>query len=202
MSDVAVKICGIRTPEDAISAAAAGATMIGLVFVPGSPRCVTRREAEQVLSVLPATVEPVALFVDANERHTELEWWKGRVQLHGNETAETCMRIAARGHAVMKGFQFSPQAVATWDACEAVDTLVIDGPHAGSGVGFDHQLLAKLMSKLTTRVLLAGGLTPATVQAAIQHVRPWGVDVSSGVESAKGIKSAALISQFCQAARR
>jgi phosphoribosylanthranilate isomerase len=200
MSRVRAKICGVRTPEDAMAAARAGASMVGLVFVPGSPREIDRGQAEVILAALPAGVEPVALLADAVPDHPVLAWWRGRVQLHGDETEATCEAIAARGHALMRGFAFSPEAVRRWDACRAIDTLVVDGPRGGSGHGFDHAALAAMVPSLRARVLLAGGLTPANVAQAIESVRPWGVDVSSGVERVRGTKDHALVAEFCRAA--
>ena len=200
MTPVAVKICGVRTPEDALAAARAGASMVGLVFVPGSPREIGRVEAEAILRALPPIVEPVALLADATPDHPVLAWWRGRVQLHGDESEESCEAIAARGHAVMRGFAYSPGAVRRWDACRAVDTLVVDGPRAGSGEAFDHAGLAAMLPRLRARVLLAGGLSPTNVADAIGTVRPWGVDVSSGVERTRGTKEHALIAEFCRAA--
>ena len=200
MNPMHVKICGVRTPEDARAAAEAGATMVGLVFAEGSPRRIDRAKAEAILAALPSGVEPVALLVDAAPDHPVLAWWRGRVQLHGNEDEATCAAIAARGHAVMRGFAFSPDAVRRWDACTAVDRLVVGGPRGGGGVPFDHAALASMVPGLRARVLLAGGLTPANVADAIGTVRPWGVDVSSGVERVRGTKDHALIADFCLAA--
>ena len=200
MRPVHVKICGVRTPEDAHAAAEAGATMVGLVFADGSPRSIDRAQAEAILAALPSWVEPVALLADATADHPVLAWWRGRVQLHGNEDEATCEAIAASGHALMRGFAFSPEAVRRWDACRAIDTLVVDGPRGGSGEAFDHAALAAMMPSLRARVLLAGGLTPANVARAIESVRPWGVDVSSGVERVRGTKDHALIADFCRAA--
>jgi phosphoribosylanthranilate isomerase len=90
--------------------------------------------------------------------------------------------------------------VRRWDACRAIDTLVVDGPRGGSGHGFDHAALAAMVPSLRARVLLAGGLTPANVAQAIESVRPWGVDVSSGVERVRGTKDHALVADFCRAA--
>lgn len=200
MKAVHVKICGVRTPADARAAAEAGATMVGLVFAEGSPRRIDRAEAETILEALPSGVEPVALLADATPDHPVLAWWRGRVQLHGNEDEATCAAIAARGHAVMRGFAFSPEAVRRWDACTAVDTLVVDGPRGGGGVAFDHAALASMVRGFRARVLLAGGLTPANVADAIRTVRPWGVDVSSGVERVRGTKDHVLVADFCRAA--
>ncbi len=197
-----VKICGVTQPEHAQAAAAAGAAMVGLVFAPGSPRLIDRAQAQRILALLPPGVEPVALLVDADRDHPVLDWWRpgGRVQLHGHEDEAACERIAARGFRVMKGFAFSAQAVRRWDACAAVDALVVDGPIGGGGVAFDHESLAQMLPGLRARVLLAGGLTPQTVAAAIACVAPWGVDVSSGVERERGVKDAQLIRDFCAAA--
>lgn len=200
MSPVRVKICGVRTPDDARAAAKAGATMVGLVFAEGSPRRIDRAQAEAILAALPSGVEPVALLADAAPDHAVLAWWRGRVQLHGNEDEATCAAIAARGHALMRGFAFSPEAVRRWDACTEVDTLVVDGPRGGGGVAFDHAALASMLPGLRARVLLAGGLTPANVADAIRTVGPWGVDVSSGVERVRGTKDHAMIADFCRAA--
>jgi len=200
VSPVRVKICGVRTPDDARAAAKAGATMVGLVFAEGSPRRIDRAQAEAILAALPSGVEPVALLADAAPDHAVLAWWRGRVQLHGNEDEATCAAIAARGHALMRGFAFSPEAVRRWDACTEVDTLVVDGPRGGGGVAFDHAALASMLPGLRARVLLAGGLTPANVADAIRTVGPWGVDVSSGVERVRGTKDHAMIADFCRAA--
>jgi phosphoribosylanthranilate isomerase len=199
-SRTAVKICGLRTAADARAAADAGALMVGLVFINGSPRCINRDEAEEILLALPSDVEPVALLADPDEGDSVLAWWRGRVQLHGDESEETCQRIAARGFTVMKGFAYTPEALQRWNACNAIDTLVVDGPRGGGGVAFDHAALAAHMAGLSKRVLLAGGLTPANVHAAITAVHPWGVDVSSGVELQRGVKDAQLIANFCRAA--
>lgn len=195
-----VKICGVTCPEHAIAAADAGATMVGLVFVPRSPRAIGRSTAESILAALPSDVEPVALLAGAEGRDDLLSWWRGAVQLHGDETEDECARIADRVGRVMRGLPFSEGAVRRWDACPAVRMLVVDGPAGGSGHGFDHGALAAIMPSLRAPVLLAGGLGPTTVAAAIARVRPWGVDVSSGVERVRGTKDPAMIAAFCAAA--
>ena len=88
--------------------------MVGLVFVAGSPREIDRAAAERILEALPGGVEPVALLATHDGRHPALDWWRGRVQLHGDEDEAACERVAARGHAVMRGFAFSPEAVRRW----------------------------------------------------------------------------------------
>ena len=111
----AVKICGLRTAADARAAADAGASMVGLVFITGSPRCINREEAEEILRALPSDVEPVALLADPDDGDSVLAWWRGRVQLHGNESEETCQRIAARGFAVRRLNTYGT-APAVWQA--------------------------------------------------------------------------------------
>ena len=195
-----VKICGVRTTADARAAADAGASMVGLVLAPGSPRTVGRAEAEAIVASLAPGVEAVALLVGAHGGHPALEWWRGTVQLHGDESEEDCAEVAARGFRVMRGFPFSPESVRRWDACKAVSVLVVDGPRGGGGRGFDHRALAGMSPPPGKPVLLAGGLDPSNVAAALEAVRPWGVDVSSGVERERGTKDHAMIARFCAAA--
>ena len=200
MSAPLVKICGVTEPEHLHAAAEAGASFVGLVFAPQSPRCIDRARAERLLAAMPAALEPVALLVDADADHPVLQWWRGRVQLHGGEDEAACARIAACGVELLRGFAFSPEAVHRWDACAAIGTLVVDGPRGGGGVGFDHGALAAMVPGLRARVMLAGGLTPETVAQAAATVRPWAVDVSSGVERVRGVKDPELIRRFCAAA--
>ncbi|MBL9141955.1 MAG: hypothetical protein JNK53_08830, partial [Phycisphaerae bacterium] len=128
-----IKICGVTHPDHARAAADAGAHLVGLVFHAASPRAIDRAAAERIVSALPASVEPVALLVDADEHHPVLAWWRGAVQLHGNEGEADCAAIAARGHRVLRGFGCTSLSLKRWDACAAVDTLVLDGPRPGSG---------------------------------------------------------------------
>ncbi len=196
-----VKICGVTRPEHAIAAADAGAAMVGLVFAPQSPRAIDRSTAETILAALAPGVEPVALLAGAEGRDELLSWWRGTVQLHGDETEDECARVADRmGMGVLRGIPFSEADVRRWDACPAVRMLVVDGPSGGGGLGFDHGPLASMMPSLRTPVLLAGGLRASTVADAIARVRPRGVDVSSGVERERGTKDSALIAAFCAAA--
>lgn len=196
-----IKICGITQPDHARAAADAGADFVGLVFHDASPRAVDRAAAERVLQALPARVQPVALLVNATAEHPVLAWWRGAVQLHGDESEATCAAIAARGHMVLRGFACTPDSLARWDACDGVELLVLDGPRPGSGEPMTMPDLGGLLPRLRHRALLAGGLTPTTVAAQIAANKPWGVDVSSGVERERGAKDAALIQAFCRAVR-
>jgi phosphoribosylanthranilate isomerase len=128
-------------------------------------------------------------------------WRATWVQLHGNEDERTVASFARTKH-VMRGFRFDVDEVLRWDACPDVDILLVDGSAGGTGVSFRHDQLAALMPKITKPVVLAGGLTPQNVADAIETVRPFAVDVSSGVESAPGIKDADLIRHFCAAVKK
>ncbi|MEE2906479.1 MAG: N-(5'-phosphoribosyl)anthranilate isomerase, partial [Planctomycetota bacterium] len=123
---------------------------------------------------------------------------EGWIQLHGEETE--AIAAQARGP-VVRGFSFSPEAVRRWNACPHVELLLIDGPGKGAGRTFDHDQLLELQHEITKPIVLAGGLDPDTVGEAIAAIRPWGVDVSSGVESGRGIKDPARIRAFCEAVR-
>lgn len=192
-----VKICGITRPEDARAAAAAGADAIGLVFYPPSPRYLSAERALEIRDALPAFVQTVALFV--NPDAAQVAQVIGRVrpamlQFHGEETAAFCAQFGAP---YVKAVRVRPG----YDALEYLrpfsraaawlfDSHVPE--YGGVGESFDWSLVPATDKAL----ILSGGLSQANVAAAIRRVRPWGVDVSSGVESAKGIKDAARIAAF------
>ena len=229
MTRTRIKICGIRTADAARAAANAGADAVGLVFAPASPRCVTMSEAEQVIAALPAFVEPVALFVDVSPEQiaaTTLNLGIRTVQLHGGESAAFGAALAPLR--VIRALHFTPNvdsAVRTWRrTCPNLAALLWDTPPPGAntdstsadtrdtipagghGVPFDWRALATWNDAQDAgsmpAMVLAGGLTPANVGEAITMLRPFGVDVSSGVESARGVKDARLIAAFCDAVRR
>ena len=192
-----IKICGIQDPDMALVAADAGADAVGLVHHPASPRYVDPTTATDIRQALPPGVTVVDVVVDPQPQH--LSQYPGWIQFHGDETTED---IASAAGPVIRGFSFDAAHVVKWDQCPQVSLLLVDGPGKGAGDPFDHHALAKLMPRLQTPLLLAGGLTPEVVGRAIEVVRPWGVDVSSGVESARGVKDAVLIRAFCEAVRR
>jgi phosphoribosylanthranilate isomerase len=198
-----IKICGVTGPDHARAAADAGASFVGLVFHEASPRAVDRGQAEAILAALSSSVAPVAVLVNATADHPVLSWWKGYVQLHGAETEADCQAIAARGHTVLRGFACDASSLARWDACDALEMLVLDGARPGSGEAAHYGVddLPQRLTALKHRVLLAGGLTPDNVAAVVCQARPWGVDVSSGVERTRGVKDAALMAAFCHAVR-
>lgn len=200
-----IKICGITTVEHALVAAEAGADAIGLVFAPRSPRCISFDVAAGIIDALPASVEPIGLFADALLDDPVVRAWADHdctqwIQLHGSEDVDTVRAMReVTGCRVMRGFRFTADAVRQWDACDAIDRLLVDGSSGGGGTAFDHDALAAMMDAIGKPVVLAGGLTPDKVAQAIATVRPIGVDVSSGVEATRGVKDAELIRAFCAA---
>ena len=199
-----VKICGITRVEDALVAAAAGADAIGLVFDERSPRCVSLAQAEAVVRALPPFVTVVGLFVDAARGRVDEVLSRvplDLLQFHGTETPEQC-RLHRRAY--IKAIAMKPDVDLIAMQARYADAagLVLDSysPAAAGGTGqaFDW---ARVPRDLKTPVILAGGLTPANVAAAISAVHPYAVDVSSGVEVSKGIKDAGKISAFIEAVR-
>ena len=200
----AVKICGITRPEDALAAARAGAHAIGLVFYAKSPRHVTPARAAEIIRVLPPFVTTVALFVDAQAeevRSTLAEAPVGLLQFHGAETPEFCRRFKRpyiKPVRVKPGVDLLQYARDYHDAKALLLDNYVEGLHGGSGVAFDWSLIPR---GLPLPVILSGGLTPENVMEAVRRVRPSAVDVSSGVESAKGVKDAAKMAAFIKGVR-
>jgi phosphoribosylanthranilate isomerase len=196
-----VKICGITSEEDALLAVAMGADAVGFVFAP-SPRQMAAGAVAQIVRRLPPEVVTVGVFRDSHpERVVEVVLQAGlrAAQLHGRETAEECAFVSARVPLVIKAFTAGDQGIEQSAAYRA-DALLIDGPAPGSGQLFDWHLAERLPR--ARRVILAGGLTPENVAEAIARVHPWGVDVSSGVESSPGEKDPRKVRAFVQAARQ
>ena len=192
-----IKICGIRDESTLRCAVEAGADAVGFVLAPGSPRTIDIDEAIRLADTLPEHVTPVGVVVDA-EPDVHVAWSNRWLQLHGRETEA----IAEAHHGpVIRAIPFEHDAVARWDRCSAVDRLLIDAPRPGSGRSFDHAAFAALDPAPTTPVIVAGGLDPTTVGDVVGRLRPWAVDVSSGVESEPGLKDSARILDFCRAVR-
>jgi len=193
-----VKICGITRVEDAQAAARAGADAIGLVFYPPSPRFLSLEWARELRNDLPPFVTPVALFVNpaAAEVYTVLERVRpAMLQFHGEETPVFCAQF---GVPYIKACRVRPDVdlleylrpfsgAAGWLLDSHVDE------YGGVGESFDWSLVP---AERSHPLILSGGLTLENVAEAIRRVRPWAVDVSSGVESAKGVKDAARIADF------
>lgn len=193
-----VKICGITRPQDGVAAARAGADAIGLVFYPPSPRFLSVERAREIRDALPPFVQAVALFVNADA--AQVAQVIGRVhpallQFHGEEAPAFCAQFGLpfiKAARVAQGVDLleylRPFAAASgW----LLDAHVEE--YGGVGASFDWSLVP---ARLERPLVLSGGLTRENVGAAVRRVRPWAVDVSSGVESAKGIKDAARIAAF------
>jgi len=200
----AVKICGITRPEDALAAARAGAHAIGLVFYAKSPRHVTPARAAEIVRVLPPFVTTVGLFVDATAEEVRAalaEAPVGLLQFHGDETPEFCRQFKrpyVKAVRVKAGVDLLQYAQEYHDAKALLLDAYVEGLHGGSGAAFDWSLIPR---GLPLPVILSGGLTPENVTEAVRRVRPSAVDVSSGVESAKGIKDAQKIAAFIKGVR-
>ncbi|MBD9356549.1 phosphoribosylanthranilate isomerase [Methylomonas albis] len=194
-----VKICGFTQVEDALCAANLGVDAIGLVFYPPSPRNVSIEQAAIISRALPAFVNVVALFVDAEPALIREVLNKVRVdclQFHGDEAAEDC-RIYDKAY--IKAIRMRPDTDvgALQQQYHDAAGLLLDAYHpgvqGGSGSGFDWDLIPKTRS---VPIILAGGLTPENAGDAIKAVKPYALDVSSGVEAGKGIKDAAKMAAF------
>ena len=198
-----VKICGITRPEDGLAAARLGAAAIGLVFYPESSRAIDVPTARRIIAVLPPFVTVVGLFVNAKPTAVRAILQQvplGMLQFHGQEDPDYCNCF---GLPYIKAVPMGAGvAVGDYDHCFAAAAgLLLDShggatPVGGSGQCFDWTMITDTITK---PLILAGGLNPHNVVEAIRQVRPWAVDVSSGVESAKGIKDIALLRAFMQA---
>jgi phosphoribosylanthranilate isomerase len=194
-----VKMCGITRSQDGLVAAEAGADAIGLVFYAKSPRNVGLDQAASIVRVLPPFVTTVALFVNPPPSEVEAVLRKVRpdvLQFHGEETPEFCRSF---GVPYLKAARVRPQTDLLQFAAVYADAqgLLLDAwseaGHGGTGERFDWNMIPDHLPK---PIILAGGLGPVNVRHAIGLVHPWAVDVSSGIEIAKGIKDAALIAAF------
>ena len=194
-----VKICGITRPEDALVAAMAGADAIGLVFYAPSPRAVTIEQAREICAVLPPFVTRVGLFVNA-VRTTVSETIAAvpidLLQFHGDESAADCEGFGVpyiKAARVQPDFDLELFASRYAGACGILADTYHADIQGGTGKTFDWSLIP---GQRTKPLILAGGLTTDNVAAAVRRVHPFGVDVSGGVESSKGIKDATRIAAF------
>lgn len=198
-----VKICGITNEEDALLAVALGADAIGFNFAPGSPRQVTMSEVRDIVRRLPPETLTIGVFRDERrERVTEIVngLRLGGAQLHGREPQSEARWIRARVPFLIQAFSAGDPAIAS-TAGGPADVVLLDGAVPGSGEIFDWALAEG--TPPGTRLLLAGGLAPENVAAAIRKVRPWGVDVATGVETEprSGRKDARKLARFLEEAR-
>ena len=201
-----VKICGIKTRPDALAAIEAGADYLGFNFYPKSVRFIEKSACAEITSVLKREhpqIKLVGVFVNSPVEeikdilqtcHLDL------AHLHGDETPEIFAQLAPHAFRAFRGI---PESNAGYERDEAPTMLIdaaVKGVYGGSGVTADWTAAAELAKKYP--LLLAGGLTPENVADAVRQVRPWGVDVASGVESAPGEKDAGKMVQFVKEIRK
>ncbi len=200
-----IKICGITRVDDGLIAAESGVDAIGLVFYRKSRRYVTVEQAMEIVRALPPFVSVVGLFVDASDELIQSVLGAvplSLLQFHGNEPETECARWGVR---YIKAFRVRPdiavaEMVAPYTtACGYLLDSYKAGEVGGTGESFDWDLIPH---KLNKPVVLAGGLSPDNIVQAVNRVRPYGVDVSSGVESQPGIKDHDKIKAFIKAAGR
>lgn len=198
-----IKICGLTRVQDVEAVARAGADAFGVVFYPPSPRCVTLETAAALRRAAPAFLSCVALFANParaqvervlREVHPEL------LQFHGEETPQFCRSF---GWPYLKACRVRREVdlLEYWRQFSDARAWIADAwveEYGGVGAGFDWALLPQRTDR---PLIVSGGLSPDNVGAAIRQTRPWGVDVSSGVESARGIKDAARIDAFVREVR-
>lgn len=203
---VKVKICGITTLDDALMAVEAGADALGFVFYDKSPRFINPVRAAGIISRLPPFIQTIGLFV--NEDTEQVNWTADfcgldLVQLHGDESPEDCLEVKRR---VIKAFRI--QKIVSISPLEKYQDYQVSGylldawspdAYGGTGRTFNWELAAA--AKQFGPVILAGGLTPENVAEAIRVVNPYGVDVSSGVESAPGRKDLEKVREFIRVAK-
>ena len=202
---VKVKICGITSLEDALTAVDAGADALGFVFYSASPRHILPDQAAEIIRHLPPFVQTVGLFV--NEEPATVNATADRcgldvVQLHGEETPAYCGSIRRR---IIKAFRVkditSLDALLQYQVAGYLLDAWSPAARGGTGQTFNWEIAAEAVRR-GRPIVLAGGLTPENVAESIRQVRPYGVDVSSGVESAPGRKDAAKISCFLELAKQ
>lgn len=195
---VKVKICGITNLEDALTAIDAGADALGFVFFKESPRHVFPEEAEAIIRHLPPFVQTIGLFVNEElecVNETADSCGLDIIQLHGDEPPEYCNAIARR---IIKAFRVRDITCLEPMNAYRASAFLLDAwspsAYGGTGITFNWEVAA--CAARSSRVILAGGLTADNVAAAIEQVRPYGVDVSSGVESSPGRKDADKLREF------
>ncbi len=195
-----VKICGITNLEDAETAVAAGADALGFIFVPETPRYIKPTEAAQIMRMLPPFITTVGVFRNAEHKIVEdiaAQCGLTAVQLHGTESPEFCTQLSLP---VIKVFELqSEEDLQTLHDYE-VSAYLVDKPKSISSGTINLELALKARHH-TRKLILAGGLTPENVAEVIQYVKPYAVDVASGVESEKRKKDSRKIMAFIRAVR-
>jgi len=204
LSGIWTKICGITASEDALAAAEFGADAVGLVLYGPSPRAVSPQSIGSIVAALPASMRKVALYVDPEEALVQESLQSGLInllQFHGEETESFCSSF---GVPYMKAIRVrsAEQALAQARAYPSAEMILLDRYQedvpGGTGKTFDWGMAAEIVAGLKQPVILAGGLGCDNVLDAISRVKPFGVDVSSGVEAGHGIKDRIKMKQFIE----
>jgi phosphoribosylanthranilate isomerase len=194
-----VKVCGITRLEDGLAAAKLGVDAIGFVFYPSSPRYIDVNSASRIAASLPPFISSVGLFVNADAADVVTTLHSVRLdylQFHGEESPAYCAQFGVpylKAIRVKPGVDLLQYATSFRAAKGLLLDAYVEGARGGTGQGFDWQLIP---ANLPLPVILSGGLGPENVASAVELIRPWAVDVSSGVEASKGIKDAAKIEHF------
>ena len=201
---IKVKICGTTSLKDAFLAVESGADAIGFIFYKMSPRNISQKEAKEIILQLPPFIETVGVFVNetSDKINRIAEQCKlNSIQLHGEESPALCRRVKRK---VIKAFRVknadSLKSIASYDVSGFLLDSYNDGSKGGTGQVFDWNLALRV--KKQGPVILAGGLNPYNVFTAIYQVKPYGVDVCSGVENSPGIKDHEKIREFIKSVRR
>ena len=201
---IKVKICGTTSLKDAFLAVESGADAIGFIFYKMSPRNISQKEAKEIILQLPPFIETVGVFVNetSDKINRIAEQCKlNSIQLHGEESPALCRRVKRK---VIKAFRVknadSLKSIASYDVSGFLLDSYNDGSKGGTGQVFDWNLALRV--KKQGPVILAGGLNPYNVFTAIHRVKPYGVDVCSGVENSPGIKDHEKVRAFIKSVRR
>jgi phosphoribosylanthranilate isomerase len=200
-----IKICGIKTVDDALAAMDAGADLLGFNFYPNSPRYISVGQCRDVMSVMRkyGQITYVGVFVNASVAEIRATMETAALtlaQLHGDETSEMIRSLDGRAFKAFRGVPDRLNGFAREDAPALLVDASVKGAYGGTGMTADWKSAAELAKHIP--LLLAGGLTPENVAEAVRQVRPWGVDVASGVESSPGMKDAAKMKAFVKAVKR
>ena len=197
-----IKICGITRPEDSQAAAGAGADAVGFIFWPGSARYIDPEKAGRIAKALPEELARVGVFVNESAENINAVAASAgltHIQLHGDEAPDIRPALSLP---VIRAFRSAPQEgeIAAWsDAFAVLADGATQGSYGGTGTAADDSLIDAVQHH--PRLILAGGLSPDNVAARIRQVRPWGIDASSGLEKAPGVKSHTKIRDLISAAR-
>lgn len=201
---IKIKICGITNRDDALEAAELGADALGFNFYPESPRFISPEKAAEIIFQLPPFITPVGIFVnETEERVREVQAKSGIqvLQFHGDESPEFCERFESR---VIKAIRVkdreSLHSIVHYKVTAMLLDSYVDGLQGGTGKTFDWDLARN--AAILRRIILAGGLTPENVAAAVKKVKPYGVDVAGGVEKEKGVKDFDKMKKFITEVRK